>query len=132
MLKRLWQKISQSEKAGKQSSVTLQRDQHQVSRKKISNNALKVLHRLNAAGYEAYLVGGGVRDILLGLSPKDFDIATSATPEEIARQFKNCRLIGRRFRLAHIMFGREIIEVATFRASHQDSDQQQAKVNKQG
>jgi len=99
-------------------AVTLPRAEHNVSRKLISVNALKVLNRLHGANYQAYLVGGGVRDILLGLQPKDFDIATNATPEEIKRLFRNCRIIGRRFRLAHIMFGRETIEVATFRASH--------------
>ena len=98
----------------------LSRDQHPVSRKHISHNALKVLYRLNSGGYDAYLVGGGVRDILLGLEPKDFDIATNATPEQIKALFRNCRLIGRRFRLAHIVFGREIIEVATFRGHHEN------------
>ena len=91
------------------------RDQHEISRANISPNALKVLYRLNGAGYEAYLVGGGVRDLLLGREPKDFDIATDASPEEVRKVFRNCRLIGRRFRLAHVHFGREIIEVATFR-----------------
>jgi poly(A) polymerase len=75
-----------------------------------------VLYRLREAGYEAFLVGGCVRDLLIGITPKDFDIATSALPEEVKRTFRNCRLIGRRFRLAHVFFGREIIEVATFRA----------------
>ena len=77
-----------------------------------------MLYRLHKAGYAAYLVGGGVRDLLLGLHPKDFDIATDATPEQVKALFGNCRLIGRRFRLAHVHFGREIIEVATFRAAH--------------
>jgi len=77
-----------------------------------------VLYRLKEAGYEAYLVGGGVRDLLLGREPKDFDVATDAHPEQIKAVFRNCRLIGRRFRLAHVHFGREIIEVATFRAQH--------------
>jgi poly(A) polymerase len=77
-----------------------------------------VLYRLHKEGYAAYLVGGGVRDLLLGANPKDFDVATDATPEEVRRIFRNSRLIGRRFRLAHVRFGREIIEVATFRASH--------------
>ncbi|MBT9432358.1 polynucleotide adenylyltransferase PcnB [Candidatus Sodalis endolongispinus] len=95
------------------------RDQHTISRKEISENALKVLYRLNKAGYEAYLVGGGVRDLLLGKKPKDFDISTSATPEQMRKLFRNCRLVGRRFRLAHVMFGPEIIEVATFRGHHQ-------------
>ncbi|CUX97065.1 Poly(A) polymerase I precursor [Candidatus Hoaglandella endobia] len=97
------------------------RDQHHISRKEISDNALKVLYRLNKAGFEAYLVGGGVRDILLGKKPNDFDITTNATPEQMRKLFGNCRLIGRRFRLAHVMFGPEIIEVATFRGHHQNN-----------
>jgi len=95
------------------------REQHTISRKDISENALKVLYRLNKAGYEAYLVGGGVRDLLLGKKPKDFDVTTSATPEQVRKLFRNCRLVGRRFRLAHVMFGPEIIEVATFRGHHE-------------
>ena len=97
---------------------------HTVSRNDISNSALKVLYRLHKSGYQAFLVGGCVRDALLGLHPKDFDIATNATPEEVRSLFSNCRLIGRRFRLAHIRFGREIIETATFRAAaiHKDDD----------
>ena len=90
------------------------RSAHNVSRNEISNAALKVLYRLHKAGYQAFLVGGGVRDAMLELHPKDFDIATNATPEEVRSLFSNCRLIGRRFRLAHVRFGREIIEVATF------------------
>jgi poly(A) polymerase len=111
--------------------IVLSRDQHPISRQFISTSALKVLYRLNKGGYDAYLVGGGVRDILLGLEPKDFDIATNATPEQIKALFRNCRLIGRRFRLAHIVFGREIIEVATFRGHHDDSDKQDKKTSKQ-
>jgi len=80
-----------------------------------------VVNRLTHAGYEAYLVGGCVRDMLLGRTPKDFDVATSAHPEQVEQLFRNCRLIGRRFRLAHIRFGREIVEVATFRGGH-DND----------
>ncbi|WP_127959953.1 polynucleotide adenylyltransferase PcnB [Serratia microhaemolytica] len=94
------------------------RDQHPISRKDISENALKVLYRLNKAGYEAYLVGGSVRDLLLGKKPKDFDVTTNATPDQVRALFRNCRLVGRRFRLAHVMFGPEIIEVATFRGPH--------------
>jgi poly(A) polymerase len=78
---------------------------------------LKVLYRLKEAGYQGFLVGGAVRDLLLGIRPKDFDVATNALPEEVRRLFRNCRLIGRRFRLAHVHFGNEIIEVATFRAA---------------
>jgi len=99
-----------------QNSHIIPRSEHPVSRSRISENALKVLYRLNKAGYQAYLVGGGVRDLLLGREPKDFDIATDALPDEVRKLFRNCRLIGRRFRLAHIIFGREVIEVATFRA----------------
>ncbi|MGY1425038.1 polynucleotide adenylyltransferase PcnB [Lysobacter sp. A289] len=96
------------------------RDQHNVSRKDISPNALRVLYRLRDGGFAAYLVGGAVRDLLAGRAPKDFDIATAATPEQVKQLFRNCRLIGRRFRLAHVVFGREIIEVATFRANTDD------------
>lgn len=95
----------------------------------MSINAVKVLNRLDRAGYQAYLVGGGVRDLLLNQQPKDFDVATDATPEQIKALFKNCRLIGRRFRLAHILFGREVIEVATLRGHHQETDTE--KLSKQ-
>ncbi len=94
------------------------RPEHAISRSSISSSALKVLYRLNEAGYQSFLVGGGVRDLLLGREPKDFDVGTDATPDEIRQLFRNCRLIGRRFRLAHVRFGREIVEVATFRARH--------------
>ena len=79
-----------------------------------------MLYRLREAGFGAYLVGGAVRDLLLGMHPKDFDVATDATPEQVKQLFRNCRLIGRRFRLAHVVYGREIIEVATFRANSDD------------
>jgi len=97
---------------------------HNVSRDEISKSALKVLYRLHKAGYQAFLVGGCVRDAMLELHPKDFDVATNATPEQVRALFGNCRLIGRRFRLAHVRFGREVIEVATFRAAanHKDDD----------
>ncbi|MFT5395186.1 MAG: poly(A) polymerase, partial [Gammaproteobacteria bacterium] len=101
----------------------LTRDQHTISRAAISENALKVLYRLKNAEYKAYLVGGGVRDILLGREPKDFDVVTDAKPEQIRELFRNCRLIGRRFRLAHVRFGDELIEVSTFRAPHHVTDQ---------
>ncbi|OWF88624.1 polynucleotide adenylyltransferase [Yersinia entomophaga] len=110
----------------KRQMTVIPRDQHNISRREISDNALKVLYRLNKSGYEAYLVGGGVRDLLLGKKPKDFDITTSATPEQVRKLFRNCRLVGRRFRLAHVMFGPEIIEVATFRGHH---EQQQPEGN---
>ena len=93
------------------------RSEHILSRADISSNALKVLYRLRKSGHQAFLVGGGVRDLLLGLHPKDFDVATDAHPEKVRELFRNCRLIGRRFRLAHVRFGREVIEVVTFRSS---------------
>ncbi|WP_144393101.1 polynucleotide adenylyltransferase PcnB [Pleionea sediminis] len=123
MINKFWKNLFKKEpaRATRSEPVVLRRNDHSVSRKLISANALKVLNRLHRANYQAYLVGGGVRDILLGLHPKDFDIATNATPEEIKKLFRNCRIIGRRFRLAHILFGRETIEVATFRANHDQS-----------
>jgi poly(A) polymerase len=99
------------------SPSVIPRPQHTISRANISEAALKVLYRLKGAGYQAHLVGGGVRDLLLGREPKDFDVATDATPEEVRQVFRNCRLIGRRFRLAHVQFGPDIVEVATFRGS---------------
>ena len=93
------------------------RSDHPISRAHISPNALRVLYRLRDAGFMGFLVGGCVRDLLLGLEPKDFDVATDAPPEQVKRLFRNCRLVGRRFRLAHVFFGRETIEVATFRAT---------------
>jgi len=96
------------------------RQDHGISRKQISPNALRVLYRLQEAGFSAYLVGGAVRDLLVGGSPKDFDVATDATPDQVRALFRNCRLIGRRFRLAHVVYGPEIIEVATFRAGEDD------------
>jgi poly(A) polymerase len=106
-----------TESASRPSARVIPRAEHSISRAAISPNALRVLYRLREAGYEAFLVGGCVRDLLIGITPKDFDIATSALPEEVKRTFRNCRLIGRRFRLAHVFFGRDIIEVATFRAT---------------
>lgn len=96
--------------------VLIQRAEHGISRQQISPGSLKVLYTLNDAGYQAYIVGGGVRDILLGLKPKDFDIATDATPEQTKALFRSSRIIGRRFRIVHVHFGKEIIEVSTFRA----------------
>lgn len=105
------------------------RAEHGISRRQISPAALKVLYRLKEAGFAAFLVGGAVRDLLLGGSPKDFDVATDATPEQVQALFRNCRLIGRRFRLAHVLFGAEIIEVATFRAIHADPDDDREVIN---
>jgi poly(A) polymerase len=95
----------------------LSREQHSISRKQISNAALRVLYGLKDAGFSAYLVGGAVRDLLNGGAPKDFDVATNATPDQIYKLFRTCRLVGRRFVIAHVRFGEEIIEVTTFRGS---------------
>jgi poly(A) polymerase len=109
--------LKKNPKYGSKEPRIIARADHNVTRAEFSKSALKVLYRLNKAGYEAFLVGGCVRDAMLELHPKDFDVATNATPEEVKALFGNCRLIGRRFRLAHVRYGREIIEVATFRAA---------------
>lgn len=101
----------------------LSRSEHCISRKQISPNALKVLYRLGDHGYQAFLVGGCIRDLMLQGEPKDFDISTDATPEQLKELFRNARIIGRRFRIVHIRFGREVIEVTTFRAHHNPTGQ---------
>lgn len=100
-----------------------QKDTHNISLDDIDKDALYILEKLKVKGFSAYLVGGGVRDLLLGKKPKDFDISTSAKPEEIKKLFRNCILIGRRFRLAHIRFGKKIIEVSTFRSGSTENDE---------
>ena len=101
----------------------LPRDQHQISRQQIDEDTLKVLYRLHRNGQLAYLVGGSVRDLLLGRQPKDFDIGTDASPSQVRRLFRNCFLVGKRFRLAHIRFkGHNVIEVATFRRHPQEDE----------
>ena len=102
------------------------RDAHTLSRRDVDPEALKVLYRLKDAGFKAYIVGGGVRDLLLGRRPKDFDIGTDAHPYQIKKLFRNCFIIGRRFRLAHIRFGTKVIEVATFRRQVTEDEQAEA------
>lgn len=119
MLKRLFKLISpRSNAAGPPQPIIIPRDQHNVSRQLISQAAIRVMKQLNQHGYEAYLVGGGVRDLLLGGHPKDFDVATNAKPEQIKGLFRSARIVGRRFRIVHVRFGREVIEVTTFRGHH--------------
>lgn len=113
-------------------ATIVQRSEHNVSRQQVSENALKVLYRLKKEGFDAYLVGGCVRDLLLGREPKDFDVVTNALPEQIARLFSNCRIIGKRFRLAHVIYGRDIIEVATFRKSSGETASDAQKLTKEG
>lgn len=137
MLKRLIKSLTQPFTSNKpfypDKAVVVPRDEHIVSRRKISRSAIKVMSILQDAGYDGYLVGGGVRDTLLGGHPKDFDVATNATPEQVKRLFRNGRIIGRRFKIVHVTFGREIIEVTTFRANHDDSNSSvQSKQSSEG
>ncbi|MEI6210985.1 MAG: polynucleotide adenylyltransferase PcnB [bacterium] len=99
----------------REKTVIRNREDHNVSRKNIDPDALRVLYRLSESGFTTYLVGGSVRDLLMGRHPKDFDISTDAHPAQIRKLFRNCYLVGRRFRLAHVVFGRKVIEVSTFR-----------------
>jgi len=101
------------------------RSEHSISRSRISENALKVLYRLQKEGFDAYLVGGCVRDLLLGREPKDFDVVTNADPDQVKKVFRNCRIIGRRFRLAHVYFGKDVVEVATFRGAGESQNDKQ-------
>ncbi len=119
MLKRLFNNLIPNRTTVKRQVI--QREDHNISRKNISSAAIRIMKVLHEADFEAYLVGGGVRDLLLDGRPKDFDVATSATPEEIKGLFRGARIIGRRFRIVHVRIGREVIEVTTFRASHTEA-----------
>ncbi|MNF28076.1 poly(A) polymerase [Pseudomonas linyingensis] len=139
MLKKLFQSIRSPLRRARGVRTTpevLGSSQHPLHHEQISRNAVGVVDRLQRAGYQAYLVGGCVRDLLLGVEPKDFDVATSATPEQVRNEFRNARVIGRRFKLVHVHFGREIIEVATFRTNHpqgeDDEDSHLAARNESG
>lgn len=114
-ISRFLKKIVSPAKKRSAKPVVVPRSDHCISRRNIDSDALKVIYRLNRAGFDAYLVGGGVRDLLLGRTPKDFDVSTEAHPNQIKRLFRNCFLVGRRFRLAHVRFGDKIIETSTFR-----------------
>jgi poly(A) polymerase len=109
------------------------RSEHTISRRDFSRDALRVLYRLHESGFQAYLVGGGIRDLLLGKHPKDFDVATDAKPEQVRKLFRRARIIGRRFKIVHVMFGREYTEVATFRALHQpESEHEDVELDDEG
>ena len=128
MLKKLFKSFRSPLRRANQSHSSpevLTNHQHCIHRGDISRYATSVVERLQHAGYQAYLVGGCVRDLLLDIDPKDFDVATSATPEQVRAEFRNARVIGRRFKLVHVHFGREIIEVATFRANHPEGDEEE-------
>ena len=124
MLKKLFKpfRLSRQRKGPEQPTV-LEAHEHRLSCADFSRNSANVAVRLQQADFQAYLVGGCVRDALLGVTPKDFDVATSATPEQVRNEFRNSRIIGRRFKLAHVHFGRELIEVATFRTNHSEEDE---------
>jgi len=115
------------------SPVIIPHSEHQIDTKAINRNAISTIETLRAAGFKAYLVGGCIRDLLLGLKPKDFDISTNARPEEVLRLFKRARIIGRRFRIVHVYFGRELLEITTFRGHHpEDDDHPHASRNESG
>ncbi|MFA6036781.1 MAG: polynucleotide adenylyltransferase PcnB [Legionellales bacterium] len=122
MIQKLFNILFKKKSDYSEQAVIIPRAAHGLSRKHINPHAIKVLYRLNDAGFAAYLVGGGVRDLLLCKKPKDFDVATNATPEEVKKLFRNCLLIGRRFRIAHVRFGQDIIEVTTFRSESAGGD----------
>ena len=121
-LKRVFNKVSKPKLVG--NAQVIQFKAHGVAREQISFGALKVTDGLQASGFQAYVVGGAVRDLLLKKVPKDFDVATNATPEEVRRVFRRARIIGRRFRLVHVMFGEETVEVSTFRRMIEAEDAQ--------
>lgn len=123
MIKRSWRRIKEAfnRQGRSQMPLIIDKHHHNISSDDISPNALKVLYRLQSLGYDAFLVGGSVRDLLLSRQPKDFDVVTNAFPETIRQIFRNSRLIGRRFRLVHVYFHSEIIEVSTFRANVEES-----------
>ena len=129
MLKKLFQSFRSPLRKPQQHTRTtpevLNSSQHSLQRSQFSRYAVNIVERLQNAGYQAYLVGGCVRDMMLNITPKDFDVATSATPEQVRAEFRNARIIGRRFKLVHIHFGREIIEVATFRDNHPQDDEEE-------
>ena len=121
-----------SSAAATPSRVVVSRSDHTLSRRDVSRAALTVMKRLQEAGFEAYIVGGGVRDLLLGGHPKDFDVATDATPEQAKQLFRGARIVGRRFRILHARIGREIIEVTTFRGHHSDGEEHEAQQSEHG
>lgn len=124
LIKRSWRRVKEvfnKKQDGLDTPLIISKRRHNISSDDISPNALKVLHRLQSLGHDAYLVGGSVRDLLLSRRPKDFDVVTNARPEVVRQIFRNSRLIGRRFRLVHVYFRNEIVEVSTFRANVEES-----------
>ncbi|MCX2779219.1 polynucleotide adenylyltransferase PcnB [Microbulbifer thermotolerans] len=132
MLNTLIRSIKRWRKPANPGPRVIARNDHNISRRDISRAALTVMKRLQEAGFQAYIVGGGVRDLLLGKHPKDFDVATDATPEEAKALFRGSRIVGRRFRILHARIGREVIEVTTFRGHHEDGEEHEALQSEQG
>lgn len=132
MLNNLISSIKRWRKPANNDPRVIARNDHNISRKEISRAALTVMKRLQDAGYQAYIVGGGVRDLMLGGHPKDFDVATDATPEQAKELFRGARIIGRRFRILHARIGREVIEVTTFRGHHSEGEEHEAKQSEHG
>ncbi|MCO1334662.1 polynucleotide adenylyltransferase PcnB [Microbulbifer sp. OS29] len=132
MLNNLISSIKRWRKPADKGPRVIARNDHNISRRDISRAALTVMKRLQEAGYQAYIVGGGVRDLMLSGHPKDFDIATDATPEQAKELFRGARIVGRRFRILHARIGREVIEVTTFRGHHADGEAHEAKQSEHG
>ncbi|WP_369974261.1 polynucleotide adenylyltransferase PcnB [Microbulbifer sp. A4B17] len=132
MLNNLISSIKRWRKPASKGPRVIARNDHNISRREISRAALTVMKRLQDAGYQAYIVGGGVRDLMLGGHPKDFDVATDATPEQAKVLFRGARIVGRRFRILHARIGREVIEVTTFRGHHSDGEDHEAKQSEHG
>ncbi|WP_444946194.1 polynucleotide adenylyltransferase PcnB [Microbulbifer sp. VTAC004] len=132
MLNNLISSIKRWRKPANKGPRVIARNDHNISRREISRAALTVMKRLQDAGYQAYIVGGGVRDLMLGGHPKDFDVATDATPEQAKELFRGARIVGRRFRILHARIGREVIEVTTFRGHHNDGEEHEARQSEHG
>ena len=128
MIKRLLRRVLRL--GAKSDHDVIPKSRHGIGRERLSNGARKVCDTLQGAGHQAYVVGGAVRDLLIGVRPKDYDVATNASPEEVHRLFRRSRLIGRRFKLAHVMFGDETVEVSTFRAGNSDASPDESDAGK--
>ena len=137
MIKKFIEKVFGSKKSRKQATSRERiytKDEHGIRKDELSNAAISVCEGLHRAGYKAFVVGGAVRDLLLNRHPKDYDVATDATPEQVKSVFRRARIIGRRFKLVHVMFRDETVEVSTFRANHPaaDADEQDGRADEHG
>jgi poly(A) polymerase len=121
MIRKLLRRVFRRDAPSRHAPATIPHARHGIDRSLVSNNARRVCEALQGAGHKAYVVGGAVRDLIAGIEPKDFDIATDATPEEVRALFRRSRIIGRRFQIVHVMMGPETLEVSTFRAAHDEN-----------